>query len=53
VPIRSPEHVYDEPVDEIVVFNYGYFREIAESHERFLQTGGQFHSLLDLLKVAG
>lgn len=53
VPIRPPEHVYEEPVDEIVVFNYGYLREIAASHKRFVAAGGRFHSLLDLLKAAG
>jgi SAM-dependent methyltransferase len=51
VPIRPPQHVYAEPVDEIVVFNYGYLREIAQSHGRFLASGGRFHSLLDLLKA--
>jgi len=50
VPVRSPAEIPSSPFDDVVVFAYGYFDEIAEDLRPYLARGGRLHSLLDLLR---
>ncbi|MCK4341779.1 MAG: methyltransferase domain-containing protein [Phycisphaerae bacterium] len=50
VPIRPPRALLDEPVDEVIVFAYGYMREIRAELEPFIERGGRLTSLLELLR---
>lgn len=49
VPVVPPEHVLTDPVDELVVFSFGYFREIYDQLAEFRRRGGKLLSLLELL----
>jgi SAM-dependent methyltransferase len=49
IPIYSPEHLLVDPVDEVIVFSFGYFQEISEELKEFTARGGQLISLLDIL----
>jgi SAM-dependent methyltransferase len=49
VPVVPPEHVLTDPVDELVVFSFGYFREVYDNMAEFRRRGGKLVSLLDLL----
>jgi SAM-dependent methyltransferase len=49
LPIHAPEHLLDNPVDEVIVFSFGYFNEIADELREFTAGGGKLTSLLDIL----
>lgn len=49
VPVYGPERLLADPVDEVIVFSFGYFQEIYEDLTDFRARGGQLISLLDLL----
>ena len=49
LPIKAPEHLLDNPVDEVIVFSFGYFNEIAGELREFTARGGKLTSLLDIL----
>jgi len=49
IPIHGPEHLLADPVDEVVVFSFGYFQEIHDELKDFRAHGGRLISLLDLL----
>jgi SAM-dependent methyltransferase len=49
LPIRPPEYLLDNPVDEVIVFSFGYFDEIAQELREFTARGGKLTSLLDIL----
>jgi hypothetical protein len=49
IPIVSPQHILSNPVDELLVFSYGYMNEIKASLAGFLEQGGRITSMLDLL----
>ncbi len=49
VPVFRPEHVFTEPVDELIVFSYGYMEEIKTQLAPYLAQGGKLTSFLDLL----
>lgn len=49
LPIVAPATAAASELDDIVVFAYGYFDEIAADLEAFTARGGKLHSLLDLL----
>jgi SAM-dependent methyltransferase len=50
VPIVGLSRVFEEPrVDEIVVFSFGYFKEIAADLAEYTAKGGKLVSMLDLL----
>ena len=49
MPLVSIEALRDQPVDEILVFSFGYMREIQEELAAFGYGPHQFHSLLDAL----
>jgi SAM-dependent methyltransferase len=49
IPIAAPDRLGSAPVDEIIVFAYGYMREILAGLESFVRRGGKVTSLLDLL----
>jgi len=49
LPIKAPEHLLDDPVDEVIVFSFGYFNEIASELSEFTARGGKLTSLLDIL----
>jgi hypothetical protein len=49
VPLVSLEALKESPVDEILVFSFGYMREIQDELAMFGYQPSQFHSLLDVL----
>jgi SAM-dependent methyltransferase len=49
VPVVPPQHALDNPVDELVVFSFGYYEEICASLAKFRERGGKLVSLLELL----
>ena len=49
VPVVSPTRLLDDPVDEVIVFPFGYFDEIRTQNSQFEERGGRFVSLLDLM----
>ena len=49
IPIVSPDIVSRDSVDEIIVFNYAYMREIKETLSVFIAEGGRVLSVVDLL----
>ena len=49
VPVVAPSMLRDDPVDEVIVFSYGYMAEICASHADVEASGTRFTSLLDLL----
>jgi hypothetical protein len=49
VPLVGLEALKDSPVDEILVFSFGYMREIQDELAAFGYKPQQFHSLLDAL----
>lgn len=50
VPVVPPEQVLADPVDEVVVFSYGYMEEIRAALRAYEARGGRFVSMLDLLR---
>jgi len=50
IPVVPPERLLEDPVDEVIVFSYGYLAEIREQLHLYAQRGGRFVSMLDLLK---
>ena len=50
VPVRPPAEIASSPFDDVIVFAYGYFDEIARDLQPFTARGGRLHSLLDLLR---
>lgn len=51
VPICSPSRLAEDPVDELIVFSYGYMEEIREQLERELPAMPRLISVLDLLRA--
>ena len=49
LPVYPIEHLNIEPVDEILVFSFGYMKEIQAELSVFGYKPHQFHSLLDVL----
>lgn len=49
VPVVAPSQLRSEPVDEVIVFSYGYIDEIRASQADVEATGTRFTSLIDLL----
>ncbi|HWN10334.1 MAG TPA: class I SAM-dependent methyltransferase [Pyrinomonadaceae bacterium] len=49
INISSPERLLTDPVDEVIVFSFGYFQEISEELQEFRSRGGRLISLLDIL----
>jgi SAM-dependent methyltransferase len=49
IPIVAPEHLRDHPVDELVVFSFGYLDEIRAQLAFHTERGGRITSMLDLL----
>jgi SAM-dependent methyltransferase len=49
VLVDSPDRLLSDSVDEIVVFSFGYFREIYDELAEFRARGGKLISLLDLI----
>lgn len=50
VPVVAPEHLAAEPADDLIVFSYGYFDEIAAEVRSLVGEGPRLVSMLDLLK---
>ena len=50
IPVVPPEQLATEPIDEVVVFSYGYMDEIRAAGRAVEERGGRFVSLLDLLQ---
>ena len=51
VPVVAPEHLDIEPVDELIVFSYGYFDEIEEQVRNEMSSQPRLVSVLDLLRT--
>lgn len=49
IPIVKPDHVYLEPVSELVVFSYAYLDEIRKDLRQFIENGGILTSILELI----
>jgi SAM-dependent methyltransferase len=49
VPVVAPSQLRLEPVDEVIVFSYGYMDEIRQSLADVEASGTRFSSLIDLL----
>jgi 2-polyprenyl-3-methyl-5-hydroxy-6-metoxy-1,4-benzoquinol methylase len=49
IPLTGLAALKDSPVDEILVFSFGYMREIQEDLAALGYRSDQFHSLLDVL----
>jgi hypothetical protein len=49
IPIYAPDKLLEDPVDEVIVFSFGYFQEIYDELKEFRARGGRLTSLLDLL----
>ncbi|MBL9126631.1 MAG: methyltransferase domain-containing protein [Verrucomicrobiales bacterium] len=49
IPVVAPEHVFVQPVDELIVFSYAYLEEIRERLRHFVESGGRLTSFLDLI----
>ena len=51
VPVMPPEQAFEDQVDEIIVFNYGYMTEIRDFLGPFAEKGGRVVSMLELLRA--
>jgi hypothetical protein len=49
IPVVAPSRIDEDPVDELLVFSYGYLDEIRSSLTGFIQRGGTITSMLDFL----
>lgn len=49
IPLYAPEYIKDHPVDEIIVFSYGYFDEIKGQLAEYLHPECKLTSLLDIM----
>jgi SAM-dependent methyltransferase len=49
IPVMPPEELDRNPVDQVVVFSFGYMDEIRQRCEPILARGGKVVSMLDLL----
>ena len=47
--VSAPERLLTDPVNQVIVFSFGYFQEIYDELAEFRQRGGKLISLLDLL----
>lgn len=50
VPIVGPQQAMADPVDEVVVFSFGYMDEIRRELAPYTAKGGRLTSFLDLLR---
>jgi hypothetical protein len=49
IPIVSPEQLLADPVDEVIIFSFGYLDEIKQQLAGYVKHVGRLVSLLDLL----
>jgi hypothetical protein len=49
VPVFGIEKLQESPVDDIIVFSFGYLKEIQEDLQKFGYSSEQLHSMLDIL----
>lgn len=49
LPVINIEKMGQAPVDEVLVFSYGYMKEIQIELKKFGYTPKQFHSLIDIM----
>jgi 2-polyprenyl-3-methyl-5-hydroxy-6-metoxy-1,4-benzoquinol methylase len=47
--IKGPNSIKRDSVDEVIVFNYAYIKEIRELLDKFVEDGGKITSVIDLL----
>jgi SAM-dependent methyltransferase len=50
-PVVPPSHLDVDPVDDLIVFSYGYMDEIRDQVENELQSSPRLVSVLDLLRA--
>ncbi|MDP8266428.1 MAG: class I SAM-dependent methyltransferase [Candidatus Aceula meridiana] len=49
VLVSDPKNLFKDPVDEIIVFNYGYLGEIKKYLASYVNSGGRVTSVLEYL----
>lgn len=49
ISVYAPEHIRDDPVDEIIVFSYGYFDEIKQQLAAYIRPDTRLTSLLTIM----
>jgi hypothetical protein len=49
IPVVDPRHVFEEWVDKIIVFSFGYLQEIAAELAEYTAQGGQLISIREVL----
>jgi hypothetical protein len=49
VQVVPPSRIREDPVDELIVFSYGYLDEIRAELREFTEGGGHITSILDIL----
>jgi hypothetical protein len=49
IPTVDPVRLLTDPVDEVIVFSFGYMAEIRRQLDGYLQQGGRLVSLLEIL----
>jgi len=49
IPVHSPDQVFEDKADEIIVFSFGYMTEIEKRLEPYLKERGNLTSMLDFL----
>jgi len=50
IPVVPPEHLLADPVEEVIVFSFGYMEEIKRALGEYLRRGGRLVSFLDLFR---
>jgi len=49
IPVRAPEELFSDPIEEVIVFSYGYFKEIETFLDPYIRGGGRVTSVLEYL----
>ena len=50
IPVAPPEQLFNDDIDELVVFCYGYLGEISDFYHDFTKNGGKIVSMLDFIR---
>lgn len=49
IPVKHPKQLFEDNIDELIVFSYGYIEEIKEYYSEFINSGGRIISVLEYL----
>ena len=50
IPIVHPDFLFDNAVDEVIVFNHAYLPEIESQQKHYIEIGGKITSVISILK---